>query len=269
MTKANSGIQGPQGEPGQQGNPGPSNVLTIGTVSSGTTASATITGTSPSQKLNLVLPKGDTGSPGTNGTNGTNGKDGAKGDEGLGIWRSSTSTSTSTTSISISSITIPSGRSVKVGDLIIANNTYSYLYRVTAVSSTTATVSYITSLRGATGANATTTATATQSSNGLMSSTDKKKLDGIEAEHCYRLDVSQTIADNSEITIPCKYKVGNDSLTVFLNGEKLIRATSTQDGSYKEVGSSGTTSSKIQIYEWGCTADPGDVFEFVVKGVYS
>ncbi len=82
---------------------------------------------------------------------GTNGKDGAKGDEGLGIWRSSTSTSTSTTSISLSSITIPSGRSVKVGDLIIANSTYSYLYRVTAVSSTTATVSYITSLRGATG----------------------------------------------------------------------------------------------------------------------
>ena len=77
---------------------------------------------------------------------------GEDGTEGLGIWSSSTSTSTTTTSISLSSITIPSGRSVKVGDLIIANATYSYLYRVTAVSSTTATVTYIRSLRGATGA---------------------------------------------------------------------------------------------------------------------
>ena len=37
------------------------NTLSIGSVSSGTTASATITGTAPNQTLNLVLPKGDTG----------------------------------------------------------------------------------------------------------------------------------------------------------------------------------------------------------------
>lgn len=80
------------------------------------------------------------------GTNGTNGL------EGLGIWRSSASTATGTTSIKLSTITVPTGRSVKVGDLIIANNTNSYMYRVTEVSSTAATVSYITSLRGATGA---------------------------------------------------------------------------------------------------------------------
>lgn len=43
--------------------PGPANTLTIGTVTSGSTASATITGTSPSQTLDLVLPKGDTGPP--------------------------------------------------------------------------------------------------------------------------------------------------------------------------------------------------------------
>lgn len=71
--------------------------------------------------------------------------------EGLGIFRSSTSTSTGTTSITISTITVPTGRSLKVGDLIIANATYSYLYRVTAVGSTTVTVTYLTSLRGATG----------------------------------------------------------------------------------------------------------------------
>ena len=41
------------------GKPGPANVLTMGTVTTGSSdsASATITGTSPSQVLNLVLPK--------------------------------------------------------------------------------------------------------------------------------------------------------------------------------------------------------------------
>lgn len=119
---------------------------------------------------------------------GETGETGPQGAEGLGIWRSTTSTSTSTSSIALSTITIPTGRSVKVGDLIIANATYSYLYRVTAVSSTTATVTYLTSLRGATGAqgaqgaagtNATTTAVATTSTNGLMSKEDKSKLDNL------------------------------------------------------------------------------------------
>ena len=60
-------IRGPQGVDGADGAAGPSNILSIGTVTGGATASATITGTSPSQVLNLVLPKGD---PGTNGTDG-------------------------------------------------------------------------------------------------------------------------------------------------------------------------------------------------------
>ena len=85
------------------------------------------------------------------GQDGARGAAGANGEEGLGIWRSSTSSTTSTGTIYFSSITIPTGRSVKVGDLIIANNTYSYLYRVTSVYSTYASVSYLTSLRGATG----------------------------------------------------------------------------------------------------------------------
>lgn len=49
---------------------GPPNVLEIGTVVSGPTADATITGTSPTQTLNLTLPKGDKGDPGTPGTSG-------------------------------------------------------------------------------------------------------------------------------------------------------------------------------------------------------
>lgn len=82
---------------------------------------------------------------------GATGPTGATGAEGLGIWRSSADPANTATSIALSTITIPSGRSVKVGDLIIANSTYSYMFRVTAVGSTAATVTYICSLRGATG----------------------------------------------------------------------------------------------------------------------
>lgn len=52
------------GVAGEQGQP---NTLTIGSVTSGTTASATITGTSPNQVLNLVLPKGEKGDKGDKG----------------------------------------------------------------------------------------------------------------------------------------------------------------------------------------------------------
>jgi hypothetical protein len=50
------GIQGLKGDAGPAGPAGPANVLAIGTVTKGDTASATITGTPPNQVLNLVLP---------------------------------------------------------------------------------------------------------------------------------------------------------------------------------------------------------------------
>lgn len=55
------GIQGPQGKQGIQGPAGPANTLKIGNVTSGTVASATITGTAPNQTLNLVLKQGEKG----------------------------------------------------------------------------------------------------------------------------------------------------------------------------------------------------------------
>lgn len=61
------GDKGDPGADGAQGAAGPANTLSIGTVTAGDTASANITGTSPSQVLNLVLPKGDKGQPGTAG----------------------------------------------------------------------------------------------------------------------------------------------------------------------------------------------------------
>lgn len=62
-----TGDPGPKGETGATGATGPAgpaNTLGIGTVTSGTKASATITGTAPNQTLNLVLEKGDKGNPG-------------------------------------------------------------------------------------------------------------------------------------------------------------------------------------------------------------
>ena len=70
IPKGDQGIQGIQGIQGPTGATGPANSLSIGTVSSGVSAAATITGTAPSQTLNLTLPKGDTGSTGATGATG-------------------------------------------------------------------------------------------------------------------------------------------------------------------------------------------------------
>ena len=58
------------GPPGERGAPGPAPAIKIGTVASGTTPSATITGTSPDLTLGLVLPKGDRGDKGETGAPG-------------------------------------------------------------------------------------------------------------------------------------------------------------------------------------------------------
>lgn len=60
-------LKGSDGKQGIQGEKGESNILTIGTVKKGEEASASVTGESPNQKLNLVLPKGDTGGKGEKG----------------------------------------------------------------------------------------------------------------------------------------------------------------------------------------------------------
>ena len=62
LLKGEKGDKGDKGEKGDKGDAGPLNTLSIGTVVGGANASASITGTAPNQTLNLVLPKGDTGS---------------------------------------------------------------------------------------------------------------------------------------------------------------------------------------------------------------
>ena len=86
-----TGATGPQGEQGIQGETGatgatgpqgpvgPANVLTIGSVTSGKVASATITGEAPNQVLNLVLEKGEQGEQGKQGIQGEIGPQGNPG----------------------------------------------------------------------------------------------------------------------------------------------------------------------------------------------
>ena len=76
------GETGATGATGPQGPAGPANVLTIGSVTSGKVASATITGEAPDQVLNLVLEKGDKGEQGKQGIQGEQGKQGIQGEIG-------------------------------------------------------------------------------------------------------------------------------------------------------------------------------------------
>lgn len=75
--------QGRKGDTGATGATGPANVLTIGSVTSGKVASATITGEAPNQVLNLVLEKGDKGETGDTGPQGKTGETGKTGPQGL------------------------------------------------------------------------------------------------------------------------------------------------------------------------------------------
>jgi hypothetical protein len=76
------GPQGPAGAAGGAGPAGPANTLSIGTVEAGEEAAATITGTAPSQTLNLVLPQGEPGPAGEPGPQGDPGPQGEQGPQG-------------------------------------------------------------------------------------------------------------------------------------------------------------------------------------------
>lgn len=74
--------RGATGPTGSTGATGPANSLSIGTVSTGaegSSASATITGTAPSQTLSLTIPRGNTGSTGATGATGPQGAVGPAG----------------------------------------------------------------------------------------------------------------------------------------------------------------------------------------------
>jgi hypothetical protein len=73
IPRGDVGASGSAGATGSAGPAGPANSLSIGTVTNGVTASATITGTAPNQTLSLVLPRGEKGDKGDKGDTGSSG----------------------------------------------------------------------------------------------------------------------------------------------------------------------------------------------------
>lgn len=77
-----TGPQGPIGPTGAQGPAGPGNTLSVGNVitgAAGSSAAASITGTPPSQTLNLTIPQGIKGDKGDTGATGATGPQGPVG----------------------------------------------------------------------------------------------------------------------------------------------------------------------------------------------
>jgi hypothetical protein len=113
------GDKGNDGDPGDTGQPGPANSLSIGTVSGGETASASITGTAPSQTLNLVLPKGEKGDTGNQGLKGDTGDAGPANSLSIGTVEDGETAGASITGDAPSqtlNLTLPKGEKGDTGD---------------------------------------------------------------------------------------------------------------------------------------------------------
>lgn len=88
----------------------------------------------------------------------------------------------------------------------------------------------------------------------------------IKPAYSYVIKITET---TSIITLPVYYKVGANVLTLYGNGEKMIKSSALTDldGHYVEVGEEGSLSNQIQ-----CVDDmeflEGDVIEVIIKGVY-
>lgn len=87
--------------------------------------------------------------------------------------------------------------------------------------------------------------------------------------HTYTLILSEDIATGGEITLPFYYKVGANVLQVYYMGQLLLLSSDDAgtDGHYRELGEVDSLSNKIKITtDW--SAETGEYFKFVVKGVY-
>lgn len=182
-------VKGDKGDPGTNGTNGRNGIdakiaSATATVTPGhldePTCTVAMGGETGAQTMTLTFaglqgPKGDTGSPGPAGSDGAPGKDGAAGAAGKDA------------NIAAVNVTVKPGHS----DSPTATATVSGDAGSKTIAITFDGLQGATGPAGAAGAagpagpagpagqNATTTATATQSANGLMSSDDKKKLDGM------------------------------------------------------------------------------------------
>ena len=89
-------------------------------------------------------------------------------------------------------------------------------------------------------------------------------------QHTYNLILNENVAAGGEITLPFYYKVGANVLQVYYMGQLLLLSSDDagSNGHYREVGTAGSLSNKIKLTtDW--SAETGEYFKFVVKGVYT
>ncbi len=94
-----------------------------------------------------------------------------------------------------------------------------------------------------------------------------KLQDNIET-HRYRLKTTTEVLAGGELTLPHKYKVGNNSLTVIYGSEILMKASINDDeGHYYEIGEDGSISNKIKLTsDWSLPA--GEQLDLLIQGKY-
>ena len=88
--------------------------------------------------------------------------------------------------------------------------------------------------------------------------------------YTYNLILTANVNAGGEITLPFYYKVGANVLQVYYMGQLLLLSSDDAgtDGHYREVGEADSISNKIKLTtDW--SADKGEYFKFVVKGVYT
>ena len=87
--------------------------------------------------------------------------------------------------------------------------------------------------------------------------------------HTYNLVLTENVAAGGEITLPFYYKVGANVLQVYYMGQLLLLSSDDagSDGHYIELGEVDSISNNIKLTsDW--SAETGEYFKFVVKGVY-
>ena len=88
--------------------------------------------------------------------------------------------------------------------------------------------------------------------------------------YTYNLILTANVNAGGEITLPFYYKVGANVLQVYYMGLLLLLSSDDAgtNGHYREVGTADSLSNKIKLtMDW--SAETGEYFKFVVKGVYS
>ena len=97
----------------------------------------------------------------------------------------------------------------------------------------------------------------------------QKNIEESVETYIYNLILTANVAAGGEIVLPFYYKVGANVHQVYYMGQLLLLSSDDAgtNGHYREVGTSGSLSNKIKLTtDW--SAETGEYFKFVLKGVY-